>query len=68
MLATATVGACAHPRDFFDAGANDHHRWNSNEDIAYRRWEAERQVQHVEFERRSADDQRAYWSWRHSHP
>jgi hypothetical protein len=68
VLASASVGACAHRNDIYDVGNNDYHRWDSREDAAYRRWEAERSVQHVEYARRTADEQRTYWTWRHAHP
>jgi hypothetical protein len=67
-LAFGSIAACTHPNDYYDVAYNDHHRWDSREDQAYRRWEAERRVEHVEFTRRNADDQRAYWTWRHSNP
>ncbi len=68
VFATASVTACSHNRDIYDSGFNDHHRWDTREDAAYRRWETERQIQHVEYERRNDQDQRAYWTWRHQHP
>jgi hypothetical protein len=68
LIATASLGACSHNRDIYDSGFNDHHRWDSHEEAAYRRWEVERQMQHADYSRRSADDQRSYWAWRHQHP
>lgn len=68
MTLTTSLAACARNRDYFDSVNNDHHRWDSREDAAYRRWEAERRMDHIEFERRRAEEQREYWTWRHSHP
>jgi hypothetical protein len=68
ILSTGALAACAHPRDIYDPAYNDTHRWNTREETAYRRWEGERSLQHAEYARRSADEQRAYWTWRHAHP
>lgn len=68
-LAAGSLAGCApHRNDYYDSVNNDHHRWNNREDAAYRRWEAERHMDHIDFDRRPAADQNAYWSWRHQHP
>jgi hypothetical protein len=67
-LAIGSVAACSHPYEYNDVAHGDHHRWDSREDAAYRRWEAERRIDHIEFDRRTAADQSAYWTWRHAHP
>ena len=63
----ATVAGCMHP-SYYDSVYADTHRWNSREDAAYRRWEAERQLQHIEFAQRREEEQREFWRWRHDHP
>jgi hypothetical protein len=63
----ATITGCMHP-SYYDSVYSDTHRWNSREEAAYRRWEAERQLQHAEFAVRREDEQREYWRWRHDHP
>jgi hypothetical protein len=68
VVASASITACAHPTNYRDDVHNDNHRWDRREDTAYRRWETERHVQHTDFNRRGAEDQRAYWAWRHEHP
>ncbi len=68
MLAAGSIAACSHPNSYYDTAYNDYHPWNSSEQIAYRRWETDRQIAHVEYVQRSAEDQRAYWTWRHAHP
>jgi hypothetical protein len=67
-IASMSFVACSHPRYYDDTVNNDRHRWDSREERAYRRWEAEQRMEHVAYERRAADQQRAYWNWRHSHP
>ena len=57
-----------HDRRFYDRGHRDYHAWGPHEDVAYRRWLAERHARYVEFGRLSAERQRAYWAWRHEHP
>jgi hypothetical protein len=68
VLATGSIAACGRPVEYGDAVFGDRHRWDSREDEAYRRWEGERRFDHVEFARRPAADQSAYWTWRHAHP
>ena len=67
LAATGSVGACSHNHDVYDASANRYHHWDGREDAAYRRWEQERRMSHVEYARRSADEQRQYWEWRRDH-
>jgi hypothetical protein len=68
MLAVGSIAACSRNRDVYDPASSTYHRWNSREDAAYRRWETDRQMTHLEYSRRAADEQRAYWTWRHDHP
>ena len=63
----ATVAACARS-SYYDPVFADRHRWDSREEASYRRWEAERQLQHVEFNARRDEEQREFWRWRHDHP
>ncbi len=66
-VSAASISGCARP-SFYDPVYLDTHRWDSREDAAYRRWEAERQLQHVEFQQRREEEQREFWRWRHDHP
>lgn len=50
-----------------DADHNDEHVWNKQEDTVYRRWVKENHRRYEEFSRLNAEDQRAYWRWRHEH-
>jgi hypothetical protein len=63
----ATIAGCTHP-SYYDSVYADTHRWDSREEAAYRRWEAERQIQHIEFRARRDEEQREFWRWRHDHP
>jgi hypothetical protein len=58
----------ADDQNYHDADHNDDHAWNKNEDQAYRRWEKENHRKHIDFAKAKAEDQKAYWAWRHEHP
>jgi hypothetical protein len=68
IVAIAPATACSRTNEYPDPVYSDRHRWDSREDAAYRRWEAERRTSHMEYERRAVEEQRAYWNWRHAHP
>lgn len=67
IFAFSSISACSHAREYYDPAYNDRHRWDSREETAYRRWETERHSEHVSYDRRNADEQRSYWTWRHAH-
>jgi hypothetical protein len=64
LSATAVTG-CASGGLVYDNYGHDYHRWNPGEDRFYRRWETGTHRSHMDFQRRSAGEQRAYWGWRH---
>ena len=68
IFAATSLASCAHPTEYYDPVFSDRHRWDDREEVAYRRWETERRIDHIEYQRRAVDEQRAYWNWRHSHP
>jgi hypothetical protein len=49
-----------------DGYHNDDHAWDDTEMGYYGRWENETHRHHEDFRRRSADEQREYWNWRHN--
>lgn len=51
----------------YDVDHRDYHRWNRGESDYYVRWEGETHRDHVDFGKRPAADQNAYWAWRHDH-
>jgi hypothetical protein len=66
--APVAVGACAgHGNQIYDPYYGDYHRWNNSEDGFYRRWEGETRRGHAEFGQRPAEEQHAYFDWRHRH-
>lgn len=68
LFATAVVsGACSStPNRVYDPYYNDGHPWTRDEDRFYRRWEDQTHRQHVEINRRTAEEQHAYFDWRHN--
>ncbi len=58
-----------HGRRYYDRDAKDYHRWNDNENRAYRRyWEDNRRGQEYrEINRLKRNEQSEYWRWRHQH-
>ena len=57
----------AEDRVYHDRDHNDDHHWDKHEDRAYRMWVKERHRKYRDFNRLRAEDQAAYWSWRHEH-
>jgi hypothetical protein len=52
---------------YHDAVRNDDHHWDQREDKAYRIWVKENHRKYRDFAKLKAEDQRAYWAWRHQH-
>jgi hypothetical protein len=68
LAAPVTFGACSGSRidgRVYDPYYGDYHRWNRSELGLYGRWEAQTGRPHVDFGRRPAAEQRAYFGWRH---
>lgn len=56
----------------FGTGCAAHRRvrvsvWTQSEQPYYVRWEQSTHRHHVNYDRRSKSDQRAYWKWRQHH-
>jgi len=49
----------------YDPYYNDYHVW-ATETPYYTQWEHDTHRDHVDFAKRSKDDQKAYWDWRHN--
>jgi hypothetical protein len=64
LAAPAVVTGCATHR-VYDPAYNDYHAWNSQESGIYVRWESDTHREHREFNRRPADEQKVYWTYRH---
>jgi hypothetical protein len=66
VLAAPVVTPGCGPHRVYDPYYSDYHVWNHNEDGYYRRWESDNHKDHVDIGKRSPDDQKAYFTWRHS--
>jgi hypothetical protein len=58
------TGCAAHVR-VYDPYYHDYHGWDG-ETTFYAQWEHDTHRDHREFNKRSDDDKKAYWDWRHS--
>jgi hypothetical protein len=58
------IGCAAHER-VYDPYYHDYHGRNG-EAVYYNQWEHDTHRDHVDFNKRSANDQKEYWNWRHS--
>ena len=59
-----TTGCSAGVR-VYDPYYGDYHVW-SGETVYYGRWEHDTHREHMDFNKRSDADKKAYWDWRHS--
>ena len=64
-LPVFTAGCAVHAR-VYDPYYHDYHPWGG-EVVYYNQWEHDTHRDHVEYNKRKADDQKEYWDWRHSH-
>jgi hypothetical protein len=70
LSAPMTLQACAghgNVGSYYDPYYSDYHNWNGTELGYYQRWEGETGRQHMDFGRRPAEEQHAYFGWRHAH-
>lgn len=59
-------GGCAvHARVYDDPYYHDRHDWGAEQPY-YSRWEAETHREHRDFDKRSDDEKKEYWDWRHN--
>jgi hypothetical protein len=61
-------GAEVSVRTYHDSARNEDHRWDKNEDRAYRAYVKENHRRYTSFGRLKENDRSAYWGWRHDHP
>jgi hypothetical protein len=68
LISPLLIEGCAtHTYRVYDPYYSDYHLWDSNEVVFYHRWELETHRGHRDFRRRSPEQQREYWTWRHNH-
>jgi hypothetical protein len=52
---------------YYDRGHKDYHTWDSNEDLAYQRYQTDHHQKRT-FIQLNSGQQTAYWNWRHNNP
>ncbi|MGA2350049.1 MAG: hypothetical protein ABSF70_06430 [Terracidiphilus sp.] len=63
-IAPFSIG-CEDHAGVYDPYHHDYHEW-APEAGHYSQWERENHKDHMDFNKRSDDDKKAYWDWRHS--
>jgi hypothetical protein len=68
LASTVVLTGCAARASYrvYDPEHEDYHRWDDHEASFYVQWENETRREHRDFDKRDRDDQKLYWSWRHS--
>jgi hypothetical protein len=68
FIASMAATGCA--VRYYDADHRDYHRWDGDEDRAYRiYWNQNRaRDPYRDYGRLNPGEQREYWNWRHGHP
>jgi len=65
FMPLAATGCAVHAR-VYDPYHHDYHVW-ATEEPYYTQWEHDTHRQDENFNKRSRDEQKQYWDWRHSH-
>jgi hypothetical protein len=63
-MALCSTGCEAHVR-VYDPYYHDYHAWGPEAGF-YAQWESDNHRDHMDFNKRSDADKKAYWDWRHS--
>jgi len=67
VVSAINIGCAARVR-IYDSDHADWHRWNHDEDHAYRIYLSDNHKDYRDFSKLSGDEQTQYWNWRHGHP
>ena len=66
MVSTGLVTGCTVHARYYDPYYHDYHPV-SGEVVYYDHWERDTHREHKDLNKRSKDEQKEYWDWRHSH-
>ena len=62
------TGCAEHHYQVYDPYYSDYHVWNNDEVVYYHQWAHENhRDEHRDFRRLPPQEQKEYWTWRHSH-
>jgi len=64
LAAPVFCAECTASVRVYDPYHHDHHVWAAEEPY-YARWDCETHRDHMDFDKRSDADKKAYWDWRH---
>jgi hypothetical protein len=70
-LASSVFGTACYEHHYYrvyDPYYSDYHQWNNDEVVYYQRWADENHRDtHRDFRKLRPEEQKEYWTWRHSH-
>ena len=68
LAAPLLIGGCSARVGYrsYDPYYNDYHTWDNTEVTYYTQWETNTHRDHKDFDKRSKDEQKEYWDYRHS--
>ena len=69
-VSPVVITGCAEHASYYrvhDPYYDDDHLWRDNEVVFYTRWEGETHREHRDIRRRSEEERREYFKWRHDH-
>jgi hypothetical protein len=67
LVSSAVAPMALEAQTYHDAQRNEDHHWDAHEGKAYRVWVKQNHRKYADFAKLKAEDQQAYWDWRHEH-
>ncbi len=70
LFSTAIITSCASHAGYhiYDPYYADYHAWGPGEAVYYDRWVTGNHLPLQDFRKLNSEQQRQYWTWRHSQP
>jgi hypothetical protein len=67
LVSSAIAPTVLRAQTYHDVQRKEDHHWDAHEGKAYRVWVKENHRKYADFAKLKAEDQQAYWDWRHEH-
>jgi hypothetical protein len=67
LVPVAMAPTVLRAQTYHDAQRNEDHHWDAHEGKAYKIWVKQNHRKYADFAKLKAEDQQAYWDWRHEH-
>jgi hypothetical protein len=67
LVSSAIAPTVLRAQTYHDVQRKEDHHWDAHEGKAYRMWVKENHRKYADFAKLKAEDQQAYWDWRHEH-